>query len=108
MVIKIVPTVLARTKEEFAQRLTRLLPITDEFQVDFEDGGFVPSTGVPMNDIPDLTRYRSKRFEAHLMVSTPGAFIQPAASRGFTRVIFHVEAVNPIVMHNLLGQCAKY
>jgi ribulose-phosphate 3-epimerase len=108
MAVKIIPTVLARTKEEFDQRLQKLLPVADELQVDFEDGRFVPSTGVPVHEVPDLRNHPEVSFEAHLMVQTPGALIQPVAQRGFKRVIFHVEVIDERIMAGLLEQCVKY
>lgn len=91
--ISIIPTVLANTKNEFDDRLARLLPISKELQVDFMDGKFVPSTGVTLNDIPDLKRWAAWSFEAHLMVYHPETWIEELHKKGFKRVIFHFEAV---------------
>lgn len=105
--VTIIPTVLANSKEEFDTRLRKLLPVADEIQVDFMDGKFVPSQGIPINQVPDLSGHK-QRFEAHLMVENPGAYIQPLARRGFKRIIFHIEAVNDKVIPMLLLQCKKY
>lgn len=108
MSIVIVPTVLAGSKEEFDMRLKRLLPIADEIQVDVMDGKFVSSESIALNDIPEVKRWKNKRFEAHLMVQTPGAHIQPMARRGFKRIIFHIEATSSRSLPALLAQCRKH
>jgi ribulose-phosphate 3-epimerase len=108
MTIKIIPTVLASTLEDFNARLRRLLPAADEIQVDIMDGKFVPSRSITINEVPDVKKNKAHTFEAHLMVQTPGAHIQPMARRGFRRVIFHIEAVDEKTIPALLEQCRKY
>jgi ribulose-phosphate 3-epimerase len=107
MTITIVPTVLANSKEEFDARLRKLLPVADEIQVDIMDGRFVPSVSLSLDKIPDVSGYR-QRFEAHLMVERPGAYIQPLARRGFKRIIFHIEAADDKVIPMLLLQCKRH
>jgi ribulose-phosphate 3-epimerase len=106
--VRIIPTVLARTKEEFRERLARLLPVSKQLQVDFADGRFVPSTCVPLHELPDFHAYPRHTFEAHLMVEHPGAYIQPCARHGFKRVIVHIEALSHGTFENIRWQCTKH
>lgn len=114
--VTIIPTVLANTAADFTTRLARLLPISRELQIDIMDGDFVPSTSVEIERIPDLGKHVMKdkegiplhTFEAHLMVRTPGAYIQPLARRGCTRMIIHVETVTFAQAKNLLATCEKH
>ena len=108
MTFTIVPTVLANSTDDFHRRLSRLLPVADELQVDIMDGKFVPSQSIAVHHIPDLHDWPTKRFEAHLMVYNPGAYIQPLARRGFSRVIFHIEAVSDTELRHLLVLCEKH
>jgi|GEM_PF-822742 len=91
--VRIIPTILANTMADFTTRMNRLLPVANELQVDFMDGRFVPSTGIPLEEIPDLTRYPGKTFEAHLMVEDPENWIEGLIAKGFNRFIIHYEAV---------------
>ena len=91
--VRIIPTVLANTKDEFDERLAKLLPSSNELQIDFMDGHFVQSTGVPPEDIPDLHRWSAWTFEAHIMVYHPERYIEELAEKGFKRIIFHYETV---------------
>jgi ribulose-phosphate 3-epimerase len=105
--IKIVPTVLANTEAEFGMKLRKLLKVADELQFDIMDGKFVPSMSIPIHQIPEVRRYR-KRFEAHLMVQNPGAYIQPMARRGIKRILFHVEPLSDRTIRNLIDLCRKH
>jgi ribulose-phosphate 3-epimerase len=91
--VTVIPTVLAFTWPEFEQRLARTLPIADEIQIDFMDGAFVETKSIALEQAPDVARHAGKRFEAHLMVADPQAWIAAIARKGFARCIFHYEAV---------------
>lgn len=91
--ITVIPTILANTKQELDENLVKVLPVSKTLQIDFMDGHFVPSKGVDIEDIPDLTRWSSWTFEAHLMMYHPEKWFEEAAKKGFKRVIFHYEAV---------------
>ena len=70
----IVPTVFAHNKREFMQRLAKLLPVAQHFQVDFMDGRFVRAKSVMAGWLPDMRKYKRTHqttFEAHLMVRKP-------------------------------------
>ncbi len=92
---KVIPTIFAHNKKEFDERLKRLLPISNYFQIDFMDGKFVSGKSVKISEIPDLRRYK-KNFEAHLMIKNPEKEIEELRKKGFKKIIFHIESTkNP-------------
>lgn len=90
--MKVIPTIFSHKKEEFDSRLKKLLPIAKEFQVDIMDGKFVPSKSVSLAEIPNLKRL-GKKFELHLMVKNLENYISDAKKLGFSKIIFHYEAL---------------
>src|SRR3989344_2597565 len=93
MLRKVIPTVFARNKKQFRERLKRLLELNRDLQIDFMDGKFVKTKGLKIEDVPDLSRYKA-RFEAHLMTENPSLYIKTFKNKGFRRVIFHYESIN--------------
>lgn len=87
--VRVVPAILTDSPAE----LTRLVSLANRFapfvQVDIMDGVFVPTRSVGAEDL----RSQEIRFkwEAHLMVSDPIAYLEPCANAGATRIIFHIE-----------------
>lgn len=88
---KVIPTVFAHNKKEFDLRFRKLVKISRDIQIDFMDGKFVKSKGIRISDIPVLKRYGA-RFEAHLMMRNPEKYIEKLKEKGFSKIIFHVEA----------------
>lgn len=91
--MRIIPTILVKTKKEFIKNLELLLPITKQIQVDIMDGIFVKQKSVALWRIPSLKKY-NKQFEAHLMVARPKKYIAKLKRKGFEKIIFHVESTN--------------
>jgi len=89
---KIIPTVFAKTKQDFDKRLFKLIDISKEIQIDFMDGHFVNTKGITLADVPNLKNFNNK-FEAHLMTKHPETWIKRLKNKGFHKVIFHYEAV---------------
>ena len=89
---KIIPTVFAKTKQDFDKRLFKLIDISKEIQIDFMDGHFVNTKGITLADVPNLKNFNNK-FEAHLMTNHPETWIKRLKNKGFHKVIFHYEAV---------------
>ena len=90
--MKIVPTVFAKNKKEFNLRFNKLIKISKNLQIDFMDGKFVRSKGIKLSDIPNLKKYKNN-FEAHLMVSNPGSYVDKLKKKGFKKIIFHYESL---------------
>jgi ribulose-phosphate 3-epimerase len=89
---RIIPTIFSHNKKEFLERLLKLRNVSPELQIDFMDGKFVESKSIRVSDVPDLKKFRKKRFEAHLMCKNPEKYLEQLAKKGFKKIIFHDEA----------------
>jgi ribulose-phosphate 3-epimerase len=89
--MKIIPTIFAHNKKKFQERFEKLLPITNNLQIDFMDGKFVPEKSPTLEEIPNLIHYK-KNFEAHLMVSNPSSLIPRMVEKGFKKIVIHYES----------------
>ncbi len=87
----IIPTVFSHNKRGFETRFKKIIKISDKIHIDIMDGRFVSARSVFLKDILDLKRYK-KMFEAHLMIENPKELFPECKKKGFTRVIFHIEA----------------
>lgn len=88
----VIPTVFAHSPAEFKKRFARLVKIAPVIQIDFMDGVFVPTKSMPLSAVPDLRKYKAT-FEAHLMVAKPEEWIATCKTKGFRKVIVHLEAL---------------
>ncbi|MFO0703416.1 MAG: hypothetical protein U0525_01690 [Patescibacteria group bacterium] len=55
--MKIIPAILTTDKKSFKEQITRLLPYFDTFQIDVQDGKFVPSTTIALPEIIESTAF---------------------------------------------------
>lgn len=92
MMRKIVPTIFAKNKKQFKERLKKLIESKKDIQIDFMDGKFVKTRGIKINDVPNLSKY-NQRFEAHLMTLNPSSYIKELKDKGFKKIIFHYESI---------------
>ncbi|MEM3113054.1 MAG: hypothetical protein QXI33_01370 [Candidatus Pacearchaeota archaeon] len=90
--VKIIPTIFAKTKKEFDERFFKIIKISKEIQIDFMDGHFVRNKGIKLSDVPNLKHFKNK-FEAHLMTNHPNTWIKRLKNKGFHKVIFHYESL---------------
>ena len=68
--IKIIPSILAITEEEFVRLLKIIEPHTDRIHLDIGDGDFVPTKTI--SGYEQLIKIETKtKFDVHLMVSRP-------------------------------------
>jgi len=88
----IIPTVFAISKKEFYSRFNKLKPLAKFIQIDFMDGKFVKEKSIKIKDIPNLSAYKNN-FEAHLMIKNPEKQISKLKEKGFSKAIFHIEAL---------------
>ncbi len=92
--IQIIPSLLATTKEQFAQDLERINQaenLTEGWvQVDFADNTLVQNKTVGIEDIKDSVFVLQK--EAHLMVMDPIVWLEELQQTGFKRVLIHAES----------------
>ena len=92
---QIIPTIFAKSKKEFDERFSKVIPISKNIQIDFMDGKFVKSKSIQLSQLEDLKKF-NKNFEAHLMVSNPSRYIKILKQKGFKKIFFHFESVeNP-------------
>src|SRR3989344_7479271 len=68
--IKIIPAILATTKEDFEKLLRKVEPYVDRVHLDIGDGDFVPTKTI--SGYEELIKMETKvKFDIHLMVSRP-------------------------------------
>ncbi len=68
--IKIIPSILAKTSEEFEKMVRMVEPYVDRVHLDIGDGDFVPTKTI--SGYEELIKIETKvKFDVHLMVSRP-------------------------------------
>ncbi|MCX8197982.1 MAG: hypothetical protein N3F07_02180 [Candidatus Micrarchaeota archaeon] len=87
--IEIVPAILAKTKEEFYSKLSKVAPYVSRVQVDVMDGEFVPNKTVGIGDIGKIPPHILPEY--HLMVEDPVAYAEEIGRRGAVYEI-HLES----------------
>ena len=68
----------------------------DRIHLDVMDGHFVPNLTFGPKTIAALRRHSSLPFDAHLMISEPGRYLEEYLAAGCDSVTFHVEVAEPI------------
>jgi ribulose-phosphate 3-epimerase len=89
--MKIVPSILSETFDDFASRLREAESFADYVQIDVMDGAFVPTRSFPLEKMNAAVTPLA--FEVHLMVNDPLLFMSRITHPGLRKVIFHFEAV---------------
>lgn len=108
--MKIIPAILAQTKEEFETRLRTVESLTDTVQIDILDNTFVPFSSWADPEVIK-TIETPLQYELHLMVEDVEKYLALwSPIKNVTRAIFHIE---PFVgreddAHDLLGTIAFY
>ena len=68
--VKIIPSILATTEEEFEKLLRMVEPFVDRVHLDIGDGDFIPTKTI--SGYEELIKMETKvKFDVHLMVSRP-------------------------------------
>jgi ribulose-phosphate 3-epimerase len=88
--MKIVPAILSENYDDFLFKVRQAESFTDFVQIDIMDGIFVPSVGFPADKLNGLNT--SVRFELHLMVQHPSAFMANIDNPRMDKVLFHFES----------------
>lgn len=88
---KIIPAILAKTKEEFLSKVDSVRDFAEEIQLDIMDGKFVPN--VTWGEPDEIKKMNLPPFEVHLMVASPEEEIEKWAGAGAKRIIAHIEAL---------------
>lgn len=87
---KLIPAILAETKDDFDTKLQTINGVAAEVQVDFADGQFVSNLTVLPADIEDVKT--KTKLQAHLMVNHPEIYFDDLIKEKFRTIIFHFEA----------------
>jgi ribulose-phosphate 3-epimerase len=105
--IEIVPAILRTTFEKIAEEWNAVVDTADHIHIDMTDGIFAGDKGflniVHLADLPE-----SRKIELHMMVQTPGDFVDDIIDLNPGRCIFHIEAFSgkldlPFV-YNTIGE----
>ena len=93
---KIVPAILAKSKEEYQARLTTVRQLTDRFQVDSIDGEFVDNRTIGLDEVGRMTELK---MDIHLMVAEPKSFVEKAITLNPNLIIIQYECGQDITPH---------
>ena len=89
--MKIVPSILSDTYDDFLFRLAQAATFTDYVQIDIMDGKFVGTKSFPADMISSAKS--TLGFEVHLMTRSPAVVAAGIRHPGLKKVIYHFEAV---------------
>lgn len=85
---KIIPAIIAKTQEEFEEKINTVKDYVEIIQLDFMDGEFVPNESINFDfEIPKT----HCSFEAHLMIRNPAEWINKNHSKVDT-ILVHFES----------------
>ncbi len=74
----------------------------DMLHLDVMDGNFVPNITFGPGLIEDIRSFCELPFDAHLMISQPGKYIEKFAAAGSDYITFHIEAA--VHSHRIIQQ----
>lgn len=90
--VKVIPAILAKSKEKFFEKIESVRDFAPEIQVDVMDGKFVEN--ITWADTEEITKMSLPPYEVHLMVRNPKAAVSTWAKAGARRIIFHFESTD--------------
>lgn len=90
MEIRIIPAIIAKSKEEADEKINRVKAHAGHIQLDIMDSKFVDNSS--LNFDFSLPESESNAFEAHLMLAQPLAWIKQNREKRIETIIFHFEA----------------
>jgi ribulose-phosphate 3-epimerase len=89
--IEIVPAILRATFEKIAEDWQKIHTAAEHIQIDITDGIFAGD-----GSFRELRRFKqlpeARKIELHLMVHTPGNFVDDIVDLNPARVVFHIES----------------
>ena len=90
---QLAPSLLAADFWNLEKQIQKALQgVAKVLHIDVMDGHFVPNLTMGPNVVAGLKGKTSAVLDVHLMVTNPGAFIEPFATAGADWISFHVEA----------------
>lgn len=91
--VRMVPSILAADFGRLGEEVERATQTgADRLQIDIMDGHFVPNISMGPMFVETVRRFTRLPLEAHLMVSRPEEWVEPAARAGADIIIVHAEA----------------
>lgn len=90
---KIVPAILAKTNEEYYQKLSVVKKLTNRFQLDIIDGVYVDNKTIELNDV---TKLNELNMDIHLMVKEPKKYIEKAIAMRANNIIIQYDCCDDI------------
>lgn len=90
--VKIIPAILAETKERFLEKIDSVRDFAPEIQIDVMDGLFVDNA--TWADAEEIAKMTLPAYEVHLMVRNPESAVSAWAKAGARRIIFHFESTD--------------
>ncbi|HSB46813.1 MAG TPA: ribulose-phosphate 3-epimerase [Candidatus Bilamarchaeum sp.] len=85
---EVIPAILVKTREDLLLRISQVLGLVKEIQLDIMDGVFVPNKTIGIEDLKGLP---SARYEFHWMVMEPEKWIEKMP--GPHMHLVHVETI---------------
>ncbi len=88
--VRIIPAILTDGPKVLESRVRQAETFARYVQFDIMDGNFVPTRSVTCEDIAALNT--KLMWEAHLMVTDPGSYLDCFKRAGAGKIVFHYEA----------------
>jgi ribulose-phosphate 3-epimerase len=89
--MRIIPSIASGNQLALKDEILRLGG-SPYLHVDIEDSSFVPNITFGLKTVKAIASFSQAELDAHLMVASPGDFIEPLKHCGFSRMCFHIEA----------------
>ena len=98
---EIIPAILAKSLEEFSDKIKKVENLVEMVQIDVADGKFVPNE--TFNDVEQIKGIATNlEYEVHLMVSNVEESVDEWLKLKPVRIIFHIEAVENGSVDNII------
>lgn len=89
--VEVIPTIIAKTKEEFEAMVRKIEPYFEWAHLDIMDGGFTPS--ISIKGYEEIITIETKlKFGVHLMVAHPQEYLPKWFIDKVGRIFIHAEA----------------